>query len=400
MENKKNKQKNPLVLLIVVATLVGFIAGIAGEIIFKSYYSSNYNLPYLNQEFNLSDLNYNRPSLVIRDAKKIVVSQDVKVSETISSVQPTLLRIFKKIEADTNTTGVSTSSLDANLDLSSDELNYYRLDEPDFIALNITSDGWAIAALPSAISTSFKAEDYVAIDSNRKLYNLDGISDFKKLPGNLFFFHLEGASNLPIRAVAPRPDIYLGQSVVIVSDFDKIDLNSISGLEFSGGVLSSDSLNIRLSLADDLNEDLSSSFVFNLAGDLVAIISPSGELIPAFSYTHYWQSFFADKAFNPPYLGLNYIDLSRSFVLGLEGRDKGALLRDSLNEEAVVEGSPAALAGLKSGDIITWVNNKELNINNDLASIISSYSPGDDIVVNYIRDGQELSVKFKLGLKN
>ena len=398
MENKKNKKKSSLFPVIIVAVLAGLFSGIAGEIIFKSFYPANFNYSYLNSDFNLSNLNYNRPSLVIRDAKKIVVSQDVKVAETISSVQPALLRIYKKLDDTTFATRASTSSPSLNLDLAKDEVSYYKLDEPDFIALNITSDGWVIAALPSSLVDDFKAEDYVAIDNNRKLYNLDEVAEFKELPASLVFLHLEDASNLAIRAVAPRSDIYLGQTALLLSDFDKINLSSISGLEFSGGILSSDELNVRLSLASSADENTDSSFVFNLAGDLLAISSSNRELVPAFSYIHYWQSFFVDKDFGPPYLGVNYLDLSRNYVVGVD-KDKGALLKSSETEKAVAPSSPAALAGLKSGDIITWVNNKELSVNNDLSSIISSYSPGDEIALTYIRDGKESSVKFILGLK-
>ncbi len=398
MENKNNKNKSSLLLVIIVAVLAGLFSGIAGEIIFKSFYPTSLNYSHLNSDFNLSNLNYNRPSLVIRDAKKIVVSQDVKVAETINSVQPALLRIYKKLDDGSLGAQAATSSPSLSLDKLQEDVSYYKLDEPDFIALNITSDGWVIAALPTSLVSDFKAEDYVAIDNNRKLYKLDEVAEFKELPGNLVFLHLEDASNLAIRAVAPRSDIYLGQTVLLLSDFDKINLSSISGLEFPGGVLSSDELNVRLSLASSPDKDTESSFVFNLAGDLLAISSSNRELVPAFSYIHYWQSFFIDKDFGPPYLGVNYLDLSRNYVVGVD-RDKGALLKDTETEKAVIPSSPAALAGLKGGDIITWVNNKELSANNDLASIISSYSPGDEISLTYIRDGKESSVKFILGLK-
>lgn len=397
MSSKKNKQKSPLLLIVTIAVLAGLFAGITGDIIFKSFYPAGLNPAYLYSDLNLSSLNYNRPNLVIRDAKKVVVSQDVKVAETINAVQPALLRIFKKINVEpVSPTRVGTTSAASSLNLASADISYYKLDEPEFIALNITSDGWAIADIPKLLLADFKPGDYVAIDSNRKLYELDDVAEFKELPGNLKFFHLEGASALPIRPVAPRSDIYLGQSVLLISNLSEVNLSSISGLKVPGGVLSSDKLNVRLSLADGSKEEEPGSFIFNLAGDLVAINSPNTDLIPAFSYTYFWQKFFADKDFGPAHLGVNYLDLSRTFVAGLD-RDKGALLIDGIGVKAIIPAGPAELAGLKAGDIITWVNNNELDQNNDLASIISSYSLGEEISLTYLREGLEHNLKLKLG---
>src|SRR5680860_238556 len=400
MENKdkKEKRKNTLLPLIFLAVVTGFIAGVTGEIVVRTYLLPDYNSSYFNNEFNLSDPNYNRSNLIIRDAKKVVVNQDIKVEETINSVQPSLLRVFRKISVGDEGSIPATSSAES-IDVPLNDVNYYKLDNPDFIALTITSDGWVAASLSEALIANFDIENYVAIDNKLRLYDIDDKSYFNDLSANLIFLHLQGASNLPIKAVATRSDISLGQSVVMVSDFDSIFLTSVSAIKFPSGVLSSDNLNVRLSLADGASSEFANSFIFNLAGDLVAILGSNSDLVPAFSLTHYWQSFFSDKVFNPPYLGVNYIDLSRSKVIGLD-KEKGALLQADSNNDAVIVGSPAKLIGFQAGDIITWVNNKEINYNNDLASIISSYSPSDEVSVIYIRKGEESTIKIKLEAKN
>ncbi|MDD3777846.1 MAG: S1C family serine protease [Patescibacteria group bacterium] len=387
---KKQKSKNNLLTMIILATLFGFIAGATGEIVIRTYLLNDFNPSYYNTEFNINDLNSNRSNLIIRDAKKVVVNQDVKVAETMTSIQSTLLRVYEKGDS------VDEASSQNEVDLK--EATFYDLNRPDFIALSITSDGWVAASLNPDIATDFVLDDYVAIDNNRKIYEFDEVSNFEDLPGNLVFLHLAKATNMPVRSVTSRSDLTLGQSVVMVADFDSVYLTSVSAIEFPEGVLSGDSLNVRLSLAGDLSERFANSFVFNLAGDLVAIAGIDRELIPAFSYTHYWQSFFSDKIFNPPYLGLNYLDLSRVKVVGLE-RDKGALLKESENEPAVLAKSPAAMAGLQAGDIITWINNKELDYNNDLSSVLTNFKPEEEITVVYLRSGVEESVKIKLEAK-
>jgi hypothetical protein len=390
---KKEKRKNTLLPLVALAAFFGFIAGITGEIIIRTYFFNDYSAPYFNNEFNINDLNNNRSSLIIRDAKKVVVSQDVKVEETMNSVQNTLLRIFKRADITKEDLLVKDA-----LATSSQAIYYYDLNRPDFIALSITSDGWVAASLPEDVAVDFDLDNYIAIDNDRRIYNLDEMSDFKELPGNLSFFHLEGANNMPIRPVADRSSVSLGQSAVMVADFDSVYLTSVSAIEFPEGILSSDELNVRLNLAGDLSERFANSFVFNLAGDLVAVVGSNRELIPAFSYTHYWQSFFSDKEFSQPFFGVNYLDLSRIKVLDLE-KSKGALLFSSDDILAVLSGSPAEEAGLQAGDIITWINNVELDYNHDLSSIIATFKPGDEVTVSYLRSGMENSVKIKLGVK-
>jgi hypothetical protein len=394
------KRKNYLLPIILISVLFGLIAGITGEIITRVYFFQDLSVPYFNDEFNLADLNYNRSNLIIRDAKKVVVNQDIKIEETINSIKPALLRIFKKIPVDEESVEESTilSQVDLNAKGEEDKL-YYRLDEPDFIALIVTSDGWAAASLPEKLEKDFNIEDYVAIDNNRQIYELDELSDFKNLSGNLIFFHLQNASSLSIKAIASRSDISLGQSVLVIRDFNNAWLTSLSSLKSLTSISSSDDLNVRINLAGSLNEDLVNSFIFNLSGDLVAIVGAEKEIVPAFSYIYHWQSFFADKSFSRPFLGVNYLDLSRIKMLGLK-KEKGALLQEELGSPAVVFGSPAELAGLAAGDIITWVNNKELNYDNDLSSIISTYRPGDEISIIYLRDNEEFVVKVKLGSKD
>lgn len=76
--------------------------------------------------------------------------------------------------------------------------------------------------------------------------------------------------------------------------------------------------------------------------------------------------------------------------------DKGALIYPR-GKVAVLENSPAQKAGLQEGDIITWINNRELDKQNDLADVIATYKSGDKITVSYWRDGQEKQVDLILG---
>jgi hypothetical protein len=374
-------KNNRLLPAIILSVVCGLIAGAAGEIVTRVYFLKDFSVPYFNNEVNLNDLNNNRSNLIIRDAKKVVVSQDIKVSETINSIRPALIGIFKEID------GSKATSTD-----------YYKLDEPFLVGLAVTADGWVAISIPDDIKKTLNIKNYVAITSDRKVYKLDQIAGFNDLPGSLTFLHLTAASNLSIKKIVLRSDISLGQSVLAINGFSNVFLTSISSFKKMSPVLSSDSLNSRFTFAGDMGDEYKNSFVFNLAGDLVAIIGTDKEVIPAFSYNAYWQSFFKKGVISQPVLGVNYLDLSSTKSLGIS-LEKGAWLYKTEGALAVLKNSPAELAGLKEGDIITWINNQELDANNDLANIISNFNPGDTITLTYQRNGIEKEVNIKLGAK-
>lgn len=361
--------------MIFLSVLCGLAAGFFSAAMTRLYFGSDF--PGIYSDINLADLNANRSNLIIRDAKKVVVNQDLKISETVNSLKPSLVGFFKEIPAEKQESG------------------YYKLDEPLFSGLVITADGWVAASLPEDIKAELVVKDYVGISSERRTYKIDKVSEFKNLPGDLVFFHLIGAANLSVKKIVPRSELSLGQTALIVKDSSQAVLTSWSAFQKTPSVLNSDSLNVRLSLSDEPGPGLKNSFVFNLAGDLVAVIGSDQEIVPAFSYNPYWQGLLKKTKAVRPYFGVNYLDLSVAKAPNLN-LDKGAWLYPAADEAAVVKGSPAQQAGLKAGDVITWIDNREINAANDLADTIATYNPGDTVTVTYLRAGVQGEAEAKL----
>lgn len=365
-------------LFIALVIIFGLAAGSLGQILTKLYVFDDFSSSFAS-ELNLSNLNASNPGLVIRDAKKVVVNQDVKIAETISNIRPVLVGLFKEIPA---TASVARPG-------------YYKLDEPLFLGLIITSDGWVVALPSSDLRSDFKIKNYVAISHDRQVYKIDKVADSKSLPGSPLVFHLAGAANLPVKKIVPRSALSLGESLLAVNSLTSVWPTSLVSLDKSADILSSDTLNARLELSNVSSEGLDNSLVFDMAGDLAAVVTDKGETVPAFSYGPAWSSLSNKNRVASPSLGLNYLDLSvvKSSSVKL---DKGAWLYPAANQAAVIKGGPADLAGLKSGDVITWVNNQEIDANNDLADIISAYQVGDKIILTYSRAGVEKEVEVKL----
>ena len=66
------------------------------------------------------------------------------------------------------------------------------------------------------------------------------------------------------------------------------------------------------------------------------------------------------------------------------------------NVDQTMPGTPAADAGLRSGDVITKVNGKEVKDAADLTNRIGMMQPGDHIELTYLRNGQEKTASVSL----
>jgi serine protease Do len=98
-----------------------------------------------------------------------------------------------------------------------------------------------------------------------------------------------------------------------------------------------------------------------------------------------------------PFIGIRYSMLSPGSVQAKEyGVENGALIIGDTQYPAVVPNSPAAKAGLKSGDVITKINDKKLSVKQPLSDIIAQYRINDKIDLTIIRDTKEEKVSITL----
>ena len=64
---------------------------------------------------------------------------------------------------------------------------------------------------------------------------------------------------------------------------------------------------------------------------------------------------------------------------------------------SVRDDSPAADAGLKSGDVVTKIGDTTVSDDDDLIRAIRAHDPGDDVTVTYTRDGNTAQAQVTLG---
>lgn len=93
-----------------------------------------------------------------------------------------------------------------------------------------------------------------------------------------------------------------------------------------------------------------------------------------------------------PYLGISYALVNPAVkAIGGLSVDAGAYVQD------VVTGSPAAIAGVKSGDVITRINGAMLGPVQELDKVLTRYASGAQILLHINRAGEELDLPVILG---
>ncbi len=95
-----------------------------------------------------------------------------------------------------------------------------------------------------------------------------------------------------------------------------------------------------------------------------------------------------------PYIGVGLRDL-RDLDAGERRRWGASPVRGALVSR-VWRGAPAARAGLRAGDVITSINNREVPTPADLVELISQQEVGAHIVIGFVRNGNDRVVPLSV----
>lgn len=102
------------------------------------------------------------------------------------------------------------------------------------------------------------------------------------------------------------------------------------------------------------------------------------------------ENFNKTGQFSRPFLGVRYQMISKEAAI-LNEVPEGAYVVE------IVSGSPAEKAGIKTGDILTYMDGKRISeAEGGLAKIISSKKVGDSVELTIWRNGEEIKVKTTL----
>jgi serine protease Do len=157
-----------------------------------------------------------------------------------------------------------------------------------------------------------------------------------------------------------------------------------------------------LQLDAPINFGNSGGPVFNVNGDVIgittAIFSPNGGnigigfAIPANQAKTVISELKSNGSVERGWLGVQIQNLDDELAasLGLD-KDHGALVAD------VVDDGPAAHAGVKTGDVITRVNDHDIDSAKTLSRVVAGVQPNSTAKITVLRDGKRRELNVKLG---
>lgn len=149
-----------------------------------------------------------------------------------------------------------------------------------------------------------------------------------------------------------------------------------------------------------INPGNSGGALINSKGDLVginsAILSKSGGnvgigfAIPSNMVASIAKQLIISGKFSRAYLGVNISDVSED-MSKFYNNNFGALVT------GVEDGTPAQKAGLKRGDLIIAVNNKEIKSSSELKNTIGTFPPKTEVTIKFLRNKKLKTTEVKLG---
>ena len=274
----------------------------------------------------------------------------------------------------------------------------------------VTSDGM-IMTYVSAINP---------IDSKYKIITYDGSEYDGELMGvdaysNLAFIKIS-ASNLPVISFGNSDDTKSGEKIIAVGN--RLDSNAN---KYVAGIISSFDATFNLFGKDiSSSEKLEGVFGSDFAADADFVGGPlvdySGQVVgivgvrsqnnvdtyfglPSNKVENVINRAIKGELDKDAKLGVYYVPLTKAFALANNiSFQHGALIYSPSGQQglALIEGYPGQKSGLKLGDIITKVNDKEIGLSQSLSDLLYQFKTGDGIELTVMRDSQEIKIKVQL----
>ncbi len=218
---------------------------------------------------------------------------------------------------------------------------------------------------------------------------------------DLALVKIEG-DNLPVATLGNTKDIRPGDFVIAIGSPLGLDhtvtFGIISALGRSLGDLNS---NLQLIQTDAaINPGNSGGPLLNIQGEVIGIntaIRGDGQnigfAIPVDLAKDISQQLLEHKKIQRPYLGIYMQDLDDKLALslGLQAKTQGVIVAK------VIQDSPAQLANLLQGDVITKIDGKSVISAKDIQEIVKSHKLGDKLHLLILRQGQFAPIELTVG---
>jgi serine protease Do len=208
------------------------------------------------------------------------------------------------------------------------------------------------------------------------------------------------ADGLPVLKMGDSQQMKVGETVIAIGNPFGLNQTVTSGIISAKGRADVGIADYEDFIQTDaaINPGNSGGALVNIQGELIgintAILSSTGGnqgigfAVPSSMAKMVMESLIKTGKVVRGWLGVSIQSVTPELAkqLHLKG-DKGALIAD------VVEDGPAAKAGLKSGDVITELDGKDVADAAALKNIVAGMAPGKEVKVTYYRDGSEQTAR-------
>ena len=226
------------------------------------------------------------------------------------------------------------------------------------------------------------------------------------------FLKIPDVSDLPVAELGDSSTVRVGQSVIAIGNSLGQYKNTVTRGIISGTgrpVSAQDGSSVET--LDDLlqtdaaiNPGNSGGPLLNTSGQVIgintAIIEGAegiGFSIPINATKGFLKQVLAGESASRAYLGIRYMTVNAAVAKEFDlSVSTGAYIYASNSQQAVVSGSPADKAGIKTGDVITKINDVEVGKGGGVSSLIAEYAPGDTIKITFVRGNDTKTVNVTL----
>lgn len=374
--------KKPFNWMPIALVLVAFVAGIIGGAVG----------PHIFPE-RLTSLNSTSTG------QKVVSSQSELIASIAKDVGPSVVSITVKSQS-------QPTALDQLFGGGTGQVS-----EGAGTGIIISSDG--VIMTNRHVVDSAVTSVSVTTSDGKQYDNVDILARDTRTNFDVAFIKIKGVNNLKPAKIGDSSKMQVGDAVVAIGNalgefHNTVTTGIISGL--SRPITAGDSASSAESLTNlfqtdaAINPGNSGGPLVNMNGEVIGLNTAVagnaqniGFSIPTNDIKAQIASILKDGKLSIPYMGVRYVTLNEALKARYNlATAEGAWLKGTDSAPAVANGSPADKAGLKEGDIITKVNNDDVNQDNPLATRLSKYGVGDTIEITYLRDGKEAKTKVTL----
>ncbi|HUY69480.1 MAG TPA: trypsin-like peptidase domain-containing protein [Candidatus Tyrphobacter sp.] len=353
--------------------------------------SQSYSPPSDYEQEVIQAVKKNVPSVV-----SVIISQDVPIVEQcpynpLTGLPPDLQQLFGQgfnfTTPCTKGTQLQETGAGTGFIVSSDGIiltNKHVASDPTAQYTVITNDGHKYSA---------------------KILARDPIQDLAVLKIN--------AVGLPAVTLGDSDNLNLGQTAIAIGNAlgqfsNTVSVGVVSGLSrtitASGASYGSETIRNVIQTDAAINPGNSGGPLLNLRGEVIgvdtAVVNGAqniGFAIPINQAKRDIAEVEQTGQIQTPFLGVRYVAINAS--LAAQNNlpvTHGVLVQGDSTGPAVIPNSPAAKAGLKSGDIILAVDGVEIDENNSLSDLIAKHNVGEIITLTLLRGGKQSTLKVTL----